>query len=243
MRTQYQTYIHTAEEIFSNVMALNGLCERHTVMHLQSVVADFFPQTFGLAALDLNAGRGVGAMALAELGFNVAAYDMYTNSISILQRIALQQDLNISFGMGGILQLEALNKKFDLIHDTECLNTMLTVEQQAQYLNSVKNVLTEDGKFVVTVQVRSENYDPTDSFESIRLDMNHLLWRETPACELPGIVEHNGRHWTVQKRIPTAELVMLELKNAGFNVLSDELEVIPGNNPALVKLVLSTNKC
>ncbi|WII72362.1 class I SAM-dependent methyltransferase [Bdellovibrio sp. 22V] len=246
MKAQYQTFINNHEvtiagnETFNNVLALNGLCERDAVRYLQMVVHDFYPQTFRMTALDLGAGRGVTAMTLAELGFNVVAYDMYRNSIAILQRIALQQDLNISFGMGGILHLESLNKKFDLINDCEGLTNLVKPEDRARYLEGVKNSLAEHGKFVMTVQVQSTQYTPEEGFESVRLDENHVLWRETPECDVPGVVEMNGKYWTAQKRICPADEIRREVMAAGYTILSDDLEILPGNNPAILRLVLTS---
>lgn len=239
MKAQYQTFVNRAEEAFSNILALNGLCDRDTALHLQAVVQEFYPQTFGMTALDLHSGRGIGAMTLAEMGFNVAAYDMYRNSISILQRIALQQDLNISFGMGGALQAEALEQKFDLIHDGDCLNNMIGEADQMQYLLSLRNILSLGGKLVITVKVQSKSYLPEEGFESVRVDENHILWRQTPECDVPGVTEQDGKFWTAHKWIPPVELVLKKVHSLGFQILSEDLEMIPGNNPALLRLTLT----
>ncbi|UXR63944.1 methyltransferase domain-containing protein [Bdellovibrio bacteriovorus] len=239
MKAQYQTFVNKAEETFSNILALNGLCDRDTALHLQAVVQEFYPQTFGLSALDLHSGRGVGAMALAEMGFNVAAYDMYRNSISILQRIALQQDLNISFGMGGAFQAEALDQKFDLIHDGDCLNTMINEMDQMQYLISLRNILNMAGKLVITVKVQSKTYVPEEGFESVRMDENHILWRQTPECDIPGVNEHESKFWTAHKWVPPVDVVLKKVQALGFQILSEDLEMVPGNNPAVLRLTLT----
>ncbi|HEY1079673.1 MAG TPA: methyltransferase domain-containing protein [Bdellovibrio sp.] len=248
MRTQqYQTHVSVNENpsvnnphTFANLVALNGLCERETVRYLQVIVAEMYAQTLGLTALDLNSGRGVSAMALAELGFQVAAYDMHRQSISILQKIAVHQELNVSFGMGGIFKLETLQKKFDLIHDADCLTNMPNQEERAKFLRSVKKTLAADGKFVISCKVQSASYDPSDSFESLRMDENHVLWRQTPESEAPGVVKAQGKYWTASKCIPPQEILRQELLNAGFAILSEDLEVVPGNNPALLRLVLTS---
>ncbi|MBO9667383.1 MAG: class I SAM-dependent methyltransferase [Bdellovibrio sp.] len=243
MKAQYHTFINnnevTGHQTFNNILALNGLCERDSVRHLQVVVKEMFPQTLGMKALDLGAGRGVNAMTLAELGFNVVAYDMHRNSISVLQKIAMRQELNISFGMGGILQIESLNEQFDLIHDSECLTKIVAGNERARFLESVKHTLSPEGKFVMTAAVQSTQYDPAESFESVRLDENNILWRETPCCDIPGVVEHDGKFWTAQKRVMPAEVLRQELKNAGFTILAEELEIIP-DSPAQLRLVLTS---
>jgi 2-polyprenyl-6-hydroxyphenyl methylase/3-demethylubiquinone-9 3-methyltransferase len=240
---QYHTFIHnnevTGHQTFNNILALNGLCERDSVRHLQVVVAEMFPQTVGKVALDLGAGRGVNAMTLAELGFNVVAYDMHRNSISILQKIAMRQELNISFGMGGILQIEALKQQFDLIHDSEGLTNTVGAADRSRFLESVKNSLSPEGVVMMTAAVQSTQYDPAESFESVRLDENHILWRETPACDIPGVVEHDGKFWTAQKRVMPVEVLRGELRAAGFTIVAEELEIIP-DSPAQLRLVLTS---
>lgn len=247
MRTQYQTHITvnanpsvSTPQTFANLVALKGLCERETVRYLQIIVAEMYEQTLGLSALDLSSGRGVSAMVLAELGFQVTAYDMHRHSISILQKIALQQELNISFGMGGIFKLETLQKKFDLIHDADCLTNLPNPEDRAKFLVSVKKTLADGGKFVISCKVQSANYDPADSFESLYMDENHVLWRQTPESEAAGIVKMQGKYWTASKCVPPQEILRQELVNAGFVILSEDLEVVPGNNPALLRLVLTS---
>ena len=176
MKAQYQTYIGGVET-FNNILALNGLCDRDTVRYLQAVTQELYPQTFSLAALDLGAGHGVAAMTLAQLGFNVAAYDMNRNSISILQKMAMQQDLNISFGMGGIFHLESMNKKFDLIHDGGCLASFDTPAERALFLQSVKKTLLPNGKFVMTSIITQENIEAAKN--EIQLAGWNIFWDDS----------------------------------------------------------------
>jgi 2-polyprenyl-6-hydroxyphenyl methylase/3-demethylubiquinone-9 3-methyltransferase len=247
MKAQYQSFIVNPEQqlnTFGNIIALQGLCERETVRHLQAVVHDYFPQVVHRSALDLSAGRGVTAMALAELGFSVAAFDMHRNSVSILQRIALQQDLNISFEMGGILQVEKLQMKFDLIHEADCLTNMPMDQDRQAFLAAVRNSLILGGKLVISTSVLTDNYDASESFESVRLDNNHILWRQTPESDAAGVVAMDGKYWTAHKRLATAQEIRNEVMAAGFEILEEELTVHPGNNPGTLRMVLaSTTQC
>lgn len=246
MKAQYQNFAavnekspNTGKKTLNNMLALQGLVQRDDVQFLQSMVPEFYPQTMGLKALDLGAGRGVAAMTLAEMGFQVAAFDMHRKSISIVQKLAIQQELNISFGMGGILQLEKSQEKFDLIHDCECLtNTPLAVDR-THFLAGIKNALAEDGTFILKTSILNDGFDPEDSFESIRLDADYIVWRQTPACDIAGVMEMNGKHWTAQKRVAPAEVIRQEVIAAGFRILVDEMENSTGNSPANLRLVLT----
>ncbi|KYG68027.1 hypothetical protein AZI87_01795 [Bdellovibrio bacteriovorus] len=247
MKALYQGYINTnavpvlpGSTSLDNILLLGGLAERDAVAHLQKVVHEFYPQAFGCKALDLSSGRGVAAMALAEMGFRVAAYDVYRSSISVVQKLALAQELDIAFGVNGVTQLEELREKFDLIHDRDCLSSIIDRQERMQFLNSVRNSLAPGGKFVLTTDVWTENYDPEDSFESVRLDNNYVLWRQTPECDIPGVKAMEGKFWTAQKRIAPPEEIRLEVMSRGFKILMNKLEIPAGNGPARLKLVLTS---
>lgn len=87
--------------------------------------------------------------------------------------------------------------------------------------------------------MQSKNYVPEEGFESVRIDENHILWRQTPECDIPGVTEEDGRFWTAHKWIPTVETVLKKVQTLGFQILSEDLEVIPDNNPAVLRLTLT----
>lgn len=243
MKALYQGYIgshHTVKETLKNILPVGGLSERDCVDYLPVLVNGFFPHCQGLKALDLGAGHGVAAMVLAEMGFSVAAFDMHRSSITLVQKFALKQELNISFNMGGIMQVEKLGQKFDLIHDYDCLTQITSCTQRVEFLKSLKNSLEEGGKLILKTAVLGENFNPDDSFESIYLDGNYTLWRQTPASDAPGVFELNGKFWTAQKRIAPLENLRQELQAAGLEILMEEIETARGNNPDTVRFVLTS---
>jgi cyclopropane fatty-acyl-phospholipid synthase-like methyltransferase len=247
MKAQYQIFptTHSTDasvskaEILNNLVLLNGLTERKDVQHLAEVVKEHFVSISGLNALDLGARRGGAAMTLAKAGFDVMALDMYRSSIPTLQKIAMQQELNISFGMGGISDIEKLNKQFDLIHDVEFLSDTPCAADRMKFLESVKNSLAPEGRVVLTVKVLTADYVAEESFESVYYNQ-HILWRQTPASDAPGVFEMNGKHWTAQKRLAPADLVCQELMDAGFKILDQELEIAV-SGPSTLRLVLANN--
>lgn len=249
MKAHYGKYIHNQKNnhhrtmgqyTLSNIMLLGGLGDRDCVEYLPMVVREFYPHTHGKRALDLGAGRGVSALAMAEMGFHVAAVDMYRPLVSVVQKLATHQSLDISFAKGGIGYVEQAGIHYDLIHDHECL-TMLTKSQDRQkFLATVRNALTVNGKFVLKTMALAPHYDPMDSFESIRMDENHVIWRQTPSLDAEGAVEYDGKFWTPQKRLAPCEEIRRELLEAGFLILREEIEVPPGNHPATFRLILAS---
>lgn len=246
MKTQYQNTIGLIPATpiginnLQNMVALQGLNLRDHARFLQNVVTEFFPHTYGLKALDLAGGSGVSAVTLAEMGFEVAAYDLYRNSISVVQKIALEQKMNISFAMGGILRLEQVAQQFDLIHDCECLTNTPMPEDRMRLLQAMHDSLAVNGRIILKTTVLTETYDPEDSFESVHLDPNFILWRQTPHCDVAGVVDKNGKSWTAQKRIAPAQMIRQELIAAGFVILHEEIDCPANNAPASMKVVLAS---
>lgn len=253
MKTQYRNYTNSpARKIqrpavlntMSHILSLGALDERGCVDHLQNVVDRFYqghyPQAHPCRALDLNSGRGVAAMALAEMGFRVAAVDVFRSSISVVQKLALKEELNISFRVGGPLNINELHEKFELIHDRECFTQMTKPTSRQEFLKSVKQSLAQNGNFVLTTDVLTAAFDPQETFESVLLDQDHILWRQTPESDVDGVVEMNGKSWTAWQKLATPEMIRRELLDAGFEILSDELEIVPGQCRGVMKLVVTS---
>lgn len=249
MKAQYQNYTHSptrkiqrpaSTNTMSHILALGALDERSCASHLQEVVTRFYSEGYNLRALDLNSGRGVAAMALAEMGFRVAAVDVFRSSISVVQKLALKEELNISFRTGGPLHIDQLQEKFELIHDRECLTHMAPTDKRQEFLKAVKNSLAQEGKFVLTTNVLVSGFDPQEGFESVHLDSDYVLWRQTPESDAPGVVAMEGKHWTASQKLAPAEVIRRELLDAGFVILADELETVPGHCRGVLKLVATS---
>lgn len=223
----------------SHILALGALDERNTVAHIQNVVAKLYPQTFALKALDLNSGRGIAAMTLAELGFKVAAFDVNRSSISVIQKLAMKEELNISFRVGGLEGLEHIDEKFDVIHDRDVLTHIPLEEDRIQALRAIKNSLALGGKLILTTEVLVGPFDADDSFESIMMDQDGVVWRQTPESDVPGVKAMDGKFWTALKRMPSAEMLRAELVDAGFKIILQEQERGANNGVGELKLVLT----
>lgn len=244
MKTQqYQQFNHDNTSSsntvgITNLIALRGLHELADVEFLKNFVNKEFVSVSGLKALDLNAGSGAAAITLAGLGFQVAAFDVYRKSIAIIQQLALQQELDIGFGMSGKLQVEKCNEKWALVHDRSHLAGLIQSSERQAFLQGLRNILDEDGCLVLKTEVLSSEYDPRSGFESLRLDSQHTLWRETPACDVPGVIEAEGRHWTAMKKLLPVESLRTELAEAGLQIISEEVVAGSEDRPAAVRFVL-----
>ena len=216
MKAQYQNFVGL--NLKFKIPTLVDLKERAHAQFLRDVVNEFYPQKFDLKVLDMTVGSDVAGDTLRDMGFDV------------------------SIAISGIMNLKQMNQKFDLVHDGDCLTNLPLSQDRARFLVKVQNSLAVDGKFVLKTEVMFGDYNPTESFESVLLTEDFILWRQTPACDLPEVVEMNGLHWTAQKRIVPPATLRTELVAAGFEILSETLEVPGGNAPAIMKLVLASAK-
>ncbi len=222
-----------------HILALGGLEERGTVAHIQNVVAKLYPETFALKALDLNSGRGIAAMTLAELGFKVAAFDVNRSSISVIQKLAMKEELNISFRVGGLPSLVDFDEKFDLIHDRDVLTHITGDEKRAEALRAIKYSLALGGKFILTSEILVGPFDADLSFESIMLDQSGVLWRQTPDSDVPVVKAMDGKFWTAVKQLPNIGMLRAELMNAGFKVILEEQSPVVANGICQARFVLT----
>lgn len=196
-----------------------AVLERDVLKELPAAIAAHFPFRSRLEALDLGSDHGLGARVLTEMGARVTMMDLGKDSAR------------------GVLFASAEGRRFDLIHDYRCLQLMTSKAARAEYLAAVRDALSADGVFVLKTEALNPDFDLHESFESLRMDCEYVLYRETPKADVDGLVEKDGRFWIAQKKIAPSEMIRQELRGAGFTVVSGTIEA-PRNRHAVLRLVL-----
>ena len=105
---------------WGNAKSLAELGDEKTNEYLQATAAKYFPRAQEKSALDVGCGTGTTAFHMARLGFDVTGVDLSATAIDMGRTLAKEQNLDIEFVTGDVLDLEALGKKFDLIYDSHC---------------------------------------------------------------------------------------------------------------------------
>ena len=94
----------------------------------------------------LIAGCGTGQQAINSstkfIKSNVTAIDLSRCSLGYAQRKSNQLDVDIDYIHGDILEIDKLEKKFDLI---ECIGVLHHMEEPEKGLSSLLNILKEGG--------------------------------------------------------------------------------------------------
>jgi 2-polyprenyl-3-methyl-5-hydroxy-6-metoxy-1,4-benzoquinol methylase len=223
---------------WGDVKSLADLGNEQTKNYLKSTVANLFPDPNGKTALDLGCGTGTTAFVLAMLGFEVTGIDISATAIEMGRGLAHLQSLEVKFLVGDILDLEALDKEFDLIYDSHCLHCIVFEEDRKRVLTGVKNSLTPSGIFILdTMVIPDAPFDPTLGLETLRLDNEYILWHKTAPSTDRGIMKMDGQYWCAQRRIYPPEIVMTEVQAAGLEIQSQRLDAQESKS-SMLRLVL-----
>lgn len=236
--TAYQQIKSKGYVGWGNAKNLEELGDAKTNEYLDQKIKKYFSKPTNSSALDLGCGTGTTAFTLAKAGFNTTGIDISETAVEIGRDLAHQQNLNIQFVVGDILNLKALNKKFDFIYDSHFLHCIVLEEDRKKVFNEIKSVLNEDGIFILDTMVMPEaEIDPENMFDTLRFDHDFILWHKTKPSTDRGIVVIDGQHWCAQRRIYPVQKVMNEVVDAGFEVLEQQVEE-QKNNPSMLRLVL-----
>lgn len=244
-----KSYYHAHETAYQEIKAKGGigwggaktlseLGDEVTNQYLNSIVPDYFADPKGKKALDLGCGSGTTAFTLAKLGFTVTGVDISETAIAMAKDLSEQQNLQINFVVGDILQLEKMNEKFNLIYDSHCLHCIVFDEDRVKVLEEIKKSLVPRGVFVLDTMVTNKDFDPTGGTETLRFDEDYILWHKTKKDNYRGVVNVDGQNWCAQRRIYPAEKIVEEVKNAGFKILSNRTDLYPETSSTMLRIIL-----
>ncbi len=245
MKSYYHAHESAYQQIKSkgfvgwgNAKSLAELGDAKTNEYLKQKIEKYFFDRMGKLALDLGCGTGTTAFILAKNGFATTGIDVSETATEIGKDLARQQNLEIQFVTGDVLNLKALNKKFDFIYDSHFLHCIVLEEDRSKVFSEIKSVLKLNGIFILDTMVMPQlEYDPAQAHDTLRFDQDFILWHKTKPSFDRGIIEVDGQYWCAQRRIYPAEKVINEVSNAGYKVLeqqTDEQE----NEPSMLRMVL-----
>jgi ubiquinone/menaquinone biosynthesis C-methylase UbiE len=161
--------------------------------------------------LELGCGAGEITLWFAEKGYESYGIDIATTAIEWAKEKAAEQDLKADFRLGNVVDLnEFEDNYFDFVFDAHCMHCIIGKDRKL-FLESAFRVLKHGGFFLSETmcgELRDKellkNYDP----ESRCLFTNDVA----------------------QRYFGMPETILLEIKNAGFEIIHSSVTVGSGED-------------
>jgi SAM-dependent methyltransferase len=185
--------------------------------------------------LEYGCGTGSGACFLAARGFRVDAIDLVPRAIALARRFAAERGLTIDFRVADVCALadEPAAKRYDLVVDTYCLQSIVTDADRARLFAALHARLKPGGLYLISTAM----YDPERRYDGALYDPERrydgALYDEATGVVLDalggdadrhrdaeGAVRVDGRWYLLHRRHLKPAALRAELEAAGFRVLS-----------------------
>lgn len=224
----------------------NDLFDQHnewTYDHFQNraFLERVIPDLFGTSpanpeVLEYGCGTGPAACFLAARGFQVNAFDLIPEAITIAKRMASDRDLDVTFDVADICALPSGTnaKQYDLVLDSFCLQSIVTDQDRNALYSAVQSRLRPTGYYLISTAflARESEYGTGFRFD----EATGICFAEVTADHAADdVIEIDGRRYKPHRRHLSADALQDELIAAGFSVLdmeiSDAANVVCRLNP------------
>jgi 2-polyprenyl-3-methyl-5-hydroxy-6-metoxy-1,4-benzoquinol methylase len=173
--------------------------------------------------LEYGCGTGPAACFLAAHGFQVDAIDLIPEAITLARRMANERGVRVAFSVADICALasEPVTRRYDLVLDSYCLQSIVTDQDRGTVFSAVRARLKPSGYYVVStaLHVPGRKDEPGFYYDA----STGIYYREVPAGSTADhVVEIGGRWHIPHRRHLSANALRDELVSEGFHVLSLE---------------------
>lgn len=169
----------------------------------------------GRRVLEYGCGTGAAACFLAERGFQVEAVDLVPDAIAVGRRFAAERGLQIRFAVQDICDWPDVDDRFDYVIDIFCLQSIVTDDDRASLLRSVRRRLEPGGRYLISTAM----HEPGRAYGDDRYDPSTgIVWTRVPS-EASDSVRFDGSWYVPNRRHLTAPALRRELERHGFRVL------------------------
>jgi 2-polyprenyl-3-methyl-5-hydroxy-6-metoxy-1,4-benzoquinol methylase len=111
--------------------------------------------------LEYGCGTGAAACFLAARGFHVDALDLIPEAITLARRFADERGLQVNFSVQDFCAMPAGTKRYDVILDSYCLQSIVTDADRSAVFTAVRNRLKPTGRYIISTAM----YDPDRVYE------------------------------------------------------------------------------
>lgn len=173
----------------------------------------------GSSVLVLGTGTGADSSWLSDQGYKVTGIDLIQDAVDIAKRIASERGYNIRYVKDDITNIQNTYGKYDLIYDSNCLQSIVMDYEREAVFKFIKNHLNSEGYFISTCAGYSNSKDYTND---IREEDTGIVY-SLPAAGMenaPDSIIVNGVLYVPTRRHYTIEMYEKELNRYGFKVLN-----------------------
>lgn len=171
--------------------------------------------------LEYGCGTGPAACFLAARGFQVEAIDLIPEAITLARRFARERGVDISFGVQDVCALakQPVSKRYDLIVDSFCLQSIVTDPDRVSLFAAVRARLKSEGYYLISTAM----YEPERIYDAgFRYDpITGICYEQVRnGGSRADAVDIDGIWYLPHRRHLTPGALRDELARAGFRVLS-----------------------
>jgi hypothetical protein len=162
-----------------------------------------------------------GACFLANRGFHVDAIDISPTAIELAKSMALERNLKIDYSNQDLLEMEELNKEYDLILDNYCLQSIVTDGDRSKLYSIVNSGLKKSGYYIISTAMYSDlRFYGEDSYYCG--DTGIVYDRIISPEKYNEAIMINNEWWLPHRRHLKTEELWKELTRNGFSILLQE---------------------
>jgi SAM-dependent methyltransferase len=173
--------------------------------------------------LEYGCGTGPGACFLASRGYAVDAIDLVPRAIRLARRLAAERGLTIRFAVQDICALATVPplKRYDLIVDSYCLQSIVLDEDRRKLFAAVRARLKPGGRYLISTAMFEvdRRYDDAIHDEQTGVVYSRLDEVASQHREVEGTVQIAGIWCLPHRRHLKPSELATELQSAGFHVL------------------------
>lgn len=181
------------------------------------------PAAYAPRVLEYGCGTGPAACFLAARGFQVDAIDLIPKAIRLARRMAKERGVRVAFSVADVcaLSAEPVARRYDLVLDSYCLQSIVTDQDRGALFAAVRARLKPSGYYLISTALRvpGRKDGPGFSFDA----STGIFYRQVPAGSTTDqVVEIDGRLHVPYRRHFSADALRDELVSEGFQVVSLE---------------------
>jgi hypothetical protein len=134
--------------------------------------------------------------------------------------IAATNGLVINFKVQDLLELSALDKKYDLILDNYCLQSIVTDDDRKKLFSIVSSGLKNSGYYIVSSAFYNETRSYKNSYYCSDTGIAYDKIQDPESYDKATLI--NNEWWLPKRRHLKKDALKEEIQKAGFNVIFQE---------------------